>query len=107
MSKSNLDKEEISTIIRSKEILKKIGRGSDINIKEICEDIGISRKSAYQYWNRGNGGKEMITEEAKDLEELLEENRLLKEQLRKSELENKGLRISKMVVDEFKKKGLI
>ncbi len=107
MNKSKLDKEEISTIIRSKEILKKIGRGSDINIKEICEDVGISRKSAYQYRSWGNGEKEKTTEETKELEELEEENRLLKEQLRKAELENKGLRIAKDIVDEFKKKGLI
>ncbi|MCP4989324.1 MAG: hypothetical protein GY928_25695 [Colwellia sp.] len=107
MKGSKLDKEEISTIIRSKEILKKIGRGSDINIKEICEDIGVSRKSAYQYRNWGNGEKGMATEEEKGVEQLQEENRLLKEQLRKAELENKGLRIAKDIVDEFKKKGLI
>ena len=44
---SKLNKEEIATIIRCKEILKKIGHGRDLNIKEICEDIGVSRKSAY------------------------------------------------------------
>ncbi len=103
---NKLDKEEISTIIRSKEILKKIGHGSDINIKEICEEIGISRKSAYQYSSRGNGREEMKAEEAKGLEELQEENRLLKEQLRKTELENKGLRIAKKAFENLKKKGL-
>lgn len=100
-----LTSEEIGAIIRCKKILQKIGHGSDLNIKELCEDIGVSRKTAYSY-----GG---VVEEAKqgspasNPEGLIGENDLLKERLERVELENEGLRISKMIVEDLKKKGFL
>lgn len=98
-----LMKEEIGEIIRCKKILQKIGHGSDLNIKGICEDIGISRKTAYSYDAGCEQGKQ--DSPGLGLEELKRENELLKSRLKRVELENKGLRLTKMLVEDLKKKG--
>ena len=107
MSSCKVDKEEIATIIRCKEILKKIGHGRDLNIKRICEEIGISRKSAYGYDE--NQSKKAVDSKqiGLSIKDIQQENQLLKQRLSAVELENEGLRIAKMAVDDLKKRGLI
>jgi len=98
-----LSREEIGAIIRCKKILQKIGHGSDLNIKGICEDIGVSRKTAYSY--DGSGEEDKQGSPAPNPEGFKEEIELLKERLERVELENEGLRLSKMIVEDLKKKG--
>jgi len=97
-----LSKEEIGTIIRSKKILKKIGHGNDLNIKGICEEIGVSRKTAYGY---GDCDEEKQVSPSSTLEDVKSENEILKDRLKRVELENEGLRLTKMLVEDLKKKG--
>lgn len=101
-----LSKDEIGAIIQCKKILKKIGHGSDINIQEICDEIGVSRKTAYSYGTNSTK-REKDNSPAASIPVLESENQVLKKRLKKAELENKGLRIAKMIVDDFKKKGLV
>lgn len=103
MSESQLDKIEVAAIVRSKKILSKIGMGSDLNIRKICDEIGISRKTAYEYDKKVNDN-DLSVDTLGSREELKEENSLLKERLKQVELENEGLRIVKKVVDELKKR---
>lgn len=76
MSELPLDKDEIATVIRSKKILNKIGMGGNLNIRKICGEIGISRKTAYVYDKKVNNEEHLIEEEV-TREDLKEENRLL------------------------------
>jgi len=101
-----LTRGEIGAIIRCKKILQKIGHGSDLNIKELCEDIGVSRKTAYSYdGGVKDGDKQGFP--APNSGGFLWEIELLKERLERVELENEGLRISKMIVEDLKKKGFL
>lgn len=105
MSTKELDKSEIATVLRSKNILGKIGLGSDVNIHKICEKAGISRKTAYEYYNKLEE-QERETKSPLSLEALQKEVNELKARLNEVELENEGLRIAKRIVEEFKKKGM-
>ncbi len=98
-----LTREEIGSIIRCKKILQKIGHGSDLNIKVICEDIGVSRKTAYNC--DGSAEEDKQGSPAPNSEKFKGEIELLKERLKRVELENEGLRLSKMLVEDLKKKG--
>lgn len=101
-----LDKSEIATVLQSKNILSKIGFGSDLNIRKICEKVGISRKTAYEYYNKLEEQKG--TEDSQlSPETLQEEINELKVRLNELELENEGLRIAKRIVEELKKKDMI
>ncbi len=105
MNSSGLDKSEIAIVVRSKKLLCRLGLGRDLNIRKICEKLGISRKTAYDYYNKF-GEKEVVGESVSLSRELQEEVKVLKARLNEVELENKGLRIAKQIVEEFKKKDM-
>lgn len=106
MMVKELDKSEIAIVLQSKNILSKIGFGSDLNISKICEKVGISRKTAYEYYNKLEA-QEGAEESPLSSETLQEEISELKVRLNEVELENEGLRIAKRIVEEFKKKDMI
>ena len=109
MTEKKLSPEEIAGIIGSKEALEKIGQGSLINVKALCETLEISRKTAYEYYHKE---KEKSASEQEKLKELSaqskatkEEMEALKKRLAWVEGVNEGLNISKMAVEDLKKKG--
>ena len=109
MTEKKLSPEEIAGIIGSKEALEKIGQGSLINVKALCETLEISRKTAYEYYHKE---KEKSASEQEKLKELSaqskatkEEMEALKKRLAWLEIVNEGLNISKMAVEDLKKKG--
>lgn len=106
MSDRKLAKSEIAAVIRCKEILGKIGCGSELNISKVCESAGISRKSAYKYEKQHREDEQAEMVGGQEVERLEKEKELLEKRLKEVELENEGLRIAKMIVDDLKKKGL-
>lgn len=99
----SLTRDEIGSILRCKKIPGKIGHGSDLNIRAICEDIGLSRKTAYSYDEGINCDKKQSAD-VQSRKKLEEEIDLLKGQLSRVELENEGLRLTKRLFEEIKKK---
>ena len=47
--KEKLSPEEIAILIRGRKILKARGLAKDADVKWICEEAGISRKTGYQW----------------------------------------------------------
>jgi len=103
MKARKLSNKEIGAILKCKDILSKIGCESSLNIKELTNIIGVSRKSAYEY--KKENEETASTVAVISHENVVEENRILKEHVKRIELENQGLRIAKMAVEELKKKG--
>lgn len=58
-----LSSEELYHIVKTKEILDKLGKGSDINISDICKRVGISRKTAYEDFHKEEKKREREKEE--------------------------------------------
>ncbi len=109
MNEKKLSPEEIAGIIAAKEALEKIGKASLINVTAFCETLVISRKTAYEYYHKE---KEKSASEQDKLKELRaqskankEEMEVLKKRLNWLEIVNEGLNISKMAVEDLKKKG--
>lgn len=107
MKDRRLSEEEIGSIILAKEALSKLGCGSMINVSSICKAVGISRKAAYSYCKRI--GEERRVEEIrnKDQDDNEKESLLLRERIKKLEVENKVLKILKRGIEDLKKKGYL
>ncbi len=103
MKDKKLSKEEIAQIIQAKEVLSKIGKGSSINVKEICDELEISRKTAYAYNKNLKEKKEKVKIEEKENQDIVKENEMLKECLKKKETEVKFLSLFKKAFNEQKK----
>ncbi|MEE9150794.1 MAG: leucine zipper domain-containing protein [Thermoplasmata archaeon] len=50
--KGKLSPEEVAILIRGRKILKARGLDKDADVKRICEEAGISRKTGYQWANK-------------------------------------------------------
>ncbi len=62
-----LSPEEMAGIIATKEALEKIGHGSLINVKALCEYMGISHKATYRYYHREEANKAKERQRLKEL----------------------------------------
>ena len=87
--------EDIGTLIRGRKILKAKGLPKDADVKKICEEAGISRKTGYQWANKLEGKKES---EVDDLEEqykrLQAEHEELKKRYDDVRFENEGRKLA-------------
>ena len=103
MKDKGLTKEEIGSIILTKKALSKLGHGSMINVKKLCSKMGISRKAAYSYYKRLNRKKKVQETKDKERDDILKENILLKERIKRLEIENRILNILKRGMEDLKK----
>ena len=87
--------DEIATLIRGRKILKARGLPKDADVKRICEEAGISRKTGYQWVNRLEQKKES---EVDDLEERFNRLQAEHEELKKCyddvRFENEGRKLA-------------
>jgi len=107
MKDKGLTKEEIGSILLAKKALSKLGHGSMINVKKLCSEMGISRKAAYSYYKRLNGKKKAQETKDKERDDILKENMLLKERIKRLEIENRILNILKRGMEDLKKRGYL
>lgn len=109
----HLSPEEQYHIVKTKQILEKMGKGSDINISEICKQVGISRKTAYQHFHQEEEKRRRDMEEQaiflKEKRELQAERKLLVSRVNELELESLVLGAAKweFIENEDKKKRLL
>lgn len=100
---------EIAGIIATKEALEKIDQGSLINVKALCESLGISRKTAYEYYHKERQRRAEEEQRLKELSTQFSEREsevaALKQRLHRLEIENGGLKIAQMAVEDLKKRG--
>jgi len=106
-----LSPEEIAILIRGRKILKAKGLPKDTDVKRICEEAGISRKTGYQWANKL---EQKNDSEVDDLQEqfnrLQAEHEGLKKRYDDARFENEGRKLAWEIhgVDELlaKKKTL-
>lgn len=100
---------EIAGIIATKEALEKIDQGSLINVKALCESLGISRKTAYEYYHKERQRRAEEEQRLKELSTQFSEREsevaALKQRLHRLEIENGALKIAQMAVEDLKKRG--
>jgi len=94
MSKE-LTPEEVAIIIRARQIQRDKGLNKDADISNICQSVGISRKTGYQ-WADKYAGKS--AQQEKELEEQLAQLRAEHEKLKKDydwvSFENEGRKVA-------------
>ncbi len=49
---TSLTPEEVAIVIRARRLLKEKGLSLDTNVKALCNEVGISRKTGYQWEKR-------------------------------------------------------
>ena len=98
------DLEDIAILIGGRKILKAKGLPRDADVKKICEEAGISRKTGYQWANKLEQKK---GSEADDLEEQFKRLQAEHEELKKRyddvRFENEGRKLAWKIhgVDEL------
>ena len=87
--------EDIATLIRGRKILNAKGLPKDADVKKICEEAGISRKTGYQWANKL---EEKKGSELDDLQERFDRLQAEHEELKKRyadvRFENEGRKLA-------------
>ena len=90
----NLTQEEVTLLIRARQLLKDKGLSKDSDVKTICEAAGISRKTGYQWASSAkstNEGEAALREELTRLKTDYED---LKKRYERSEWENEAHKLA-------------
>lgn len=91
----NLTPEEVAMLIRARKLLKQKGLALDTDVKTLCEQAGISRKTGYQYEKRlFDSSKDDEEKLHRELEQLKLEHEKLKKDYDEVRWENKGRKIA-------------
>jgi transposase len=90
-----LSREEVAVLIRSRQIAKKIGLGPEADVKTICEQAGISRKTGYQWTEKFSGCSSSNEDQLeRRLKQLEAEHEALKQELDDVRFENEGRKLA-------------
>jgi len=90
----NLTQEEVTFLIRARQLLKDKGLSKDSDIKSICEAAGISRKTGYQWTSSVKSGNEEDVALREELARLKTDYEDLKKRYERSEWENEGRKLA-------------
>lgn len=89
-----LTQQEVACVIRARRLLKEKGLSPDTDVKSLCENAGISRKTGYQ-WEKQfdlSDGQEMALRQ--ELEQLKAEHEKLKKDFADIRWENEGRKLA-------------
>lgn len=91
----NVTPEEVAVLIRARRLLKEKGLAPDTDVKTLCDQAGISRKTGYQWEKRLlNSSKGVEEKLRRDLEQLNAEHEKLKKDYDDVRWENRGRKIA-------------
>ena len=91
----NLTPEEVAVMIRARKLLKEKGFAVDTDVKTLCDQAGISRKTGYQWEKRLFNASTGIEEKLRrDLEQFNAEHEKLKKDYDDVRWENRGRKIA-------------
>ena len=94
MSKE-LSRDEVAALICARKILKARGLAKDVDVKNICEVAGISRKTGYQWAdNLGQRQDDALKELQGKYERLKAEHEELEKRYDDARFENEGRKIA-------------
>lgn len=90
-----LSAEEVAILIQARKILKAKGLAKDADVKSICQQAGISRKTGYQWAKQlGNVSKEHDKDLHQELTEVKAEHEELKKRYDDLRFENEGRKLA-------------
>jgi hypothetical protein len=90
----NLTQEEVTLLIRARQLLKDKGLSTDSDVKSICEAAGISRKTGYQWASSVKSTNEEERALREELARLKAEHEDLKKRYERSQWENEGRKLA-------------
>jgi transcriptional regulator with XRE-family HTH domain len=91
----NLTAEEVAVLIRARRLLKEKGLATDTDVKTLCEQAGISRKTGYQWEKRLFDSSSDVEEKLRrELEQLNAEHEKLKKEYEDVSWENRGRKLA-------------
>jgi transcriptional regulator with XRE-family HTH domain len=91
----NLTAEEVAVLIRARRLLKQKGLAADTDVKTLCDQAGISRKTGYQWEKRlFNSSRDVEEKLRRDLELLSAEHARLKKDYDDVHWENRGRKLA-------------
>lgn len=90
----NLTQEEVTLLIRARQLLKDKGLSKDSDVKSICEAAGISRKTGYQWASSVKSSNEEERALQEELARLKTEHEDLKKRYERSQWENEGRKLA-------------
>lgn len=99
-----LSPDEVAILIRGRKILKTKGLPKDTDVKRICEEAGISRKTGYQWANKLEQKNDSEVDEFKEqFNRLQAEHEGLKKRYDDVRFENEGRKLAWQIhgVDEL------
>lgn len=89
-----LTSEQVAIIIRARRLLKEKGFAPDTDVKTLCRQVGVSRKTGYQWEKRLDGGFQQTPGLREDFERLKAEHERLKQAFADMRWENQGRKIA-------------
>ena len=90
---ASLTPEEVAIIIRARRILKEKGLSPDTNVKALCNEVGISRKTGYQ-WEKRLDQASQDERLQKELDNLKADHEKLKKAYDDVSWENQGRKLA-------------
>ncbi len=104
--KEKLTHDEVNTLIKASQLAREKGIKLGVNVKEICQQAGISRKTGYQWLKEEQKSNKKKEEEFQKLVHMkVDHQKNLQEQARlKFEIE--GLRLAMEIHGMSKKKDI-
>jgi hypothetical protein len=90
----NLTQEEVTLLIRARQLLKDKGLSKDSDVKSICEAAGISRKTGYQWTSSVKAANEEERALREELSRLKAEHEDLKKRYERAQWENEGRKLA-------------
>jgi predicted mannosyl-3-phosphoglycerate phosphatase (HAD superfamily) len=99
-----LTKDEVAVIIHARKILKNQGLEKNADVKTLCREAGISRKTGYQHANKLMESSDSQEHDLrKELEQLRNEHEELKKRFERERFENEGRKLAWEIhgVDKF------
>lgn len=88
-----LTPEEVAMVIRTRRLLKEKGLSPDTDVKSICEQAGISRKTGYQ-WEKRLGDTSKDDQLREEFKQLKADHEQLKNNYDDVCFEHEGLKIA-------------
>jgi len=99
-----LTPDEVNTLIKATQLAREKGIKLGINVKEICQQAGISRKTGYQWLKEEQKNKKKKEEEFKELVHMIVEHQKNLQEKARLKFEIEGLRLAMDIHGVGKKK---
>lgn len=101
--------EEIAQVLKTADLLRHKSKKQRLNIRDFCEEIGLSRKNAYKHKRHYETEIAEIKQQLAQIKEEhnrdIEKNRLLEQRLAEAERKEKLIDLMRALIQDYQKKS--